>query len=110
MAGFGHPEQALSGALDALVNTAPFDERYLRAVRDGGVAVSVNGNFEDQDRLRTVRINAGPDAPGLAEVVRLAESGVFGLRLGQVFDASEAAAAYRAFEHATGHGRVVITF
>lgn len=97
-------------AADAVVNSAPVDEAVLEGVKDGGRAVSVTGPYQSVRGIDVLRVGVQPDRPGLEEVVRLAESGVLGVRLGETFPADRAADAYRAFADSASHDRVVITF
>ncbi len=95
---------------DALVNSAPLDESVLEGVKDGGRATSVTGAFESVRGIDSQRVGVQPDKAGLEEVVRLAESGILGVRLGETFPVDQAQDAYRAFAESTSHDRVVITF
>jgi NADPH:quinone reductase-like Zn-dependent oxidoreductase len=94
--------------LDALINVAPPDPtRYLVAVRDGGVAVSVTAPAEAERGIRSQRVGVKVDREGLETVVRLAEEGVLTTRVAATFPAEDAADAYRAD---ASDGRIVITF
>ena len=95
---------------DALVNSGPLDESVLAGVKDGGRATSVTGAFESVRGIDSRRVGVQPDKAGLEEVVRLAESGVLGVRLGRTFPVEQAQDAYRAFADSTSHDRIVITF
>lgn len=94
--------------LDALINVAPPDpSRYLVAVRDGGVAVSVTVPAEAERGIRSQRVGVKVDRGGLETVARLAEEGVLTTRVAATFAAERTADAYRAD---AADGRIVITF
>jgi NADPH:quinone reductase-like Zn-dependent oxidoreductase len=94
--------------LDALINVAPPDPtRYLVAVRDGGVAVSVTVPADTERGIRSQRVGVKVDREGLETVARLAEEGVLTTRVTATFAAELAAEAYRADP---GDGRIVVTF
>ena len=96
------------GRLDALINVAPPDPtRYLIAVRDGGVAVSVTSPAEAERGIRSQRVGVNVDREGLETVARLAEEGVLTTRVAATFPAASAADAYRAD---ASDGRIVLTF
>ena len=95
---------------DSLVNSAPWNQSWLAAVKDGGSATSVTEAPEAERGIRVARVGVKPDRAGLELVLAKAESGVLGVRLAQTFPAAEAADAYRAFASGGSHGRVVITF
>lgn len=103
------PSDFVGMELDALINVAPPDPtRYLVAVRDGGVAVSVTVPAEAERGIRSQRVGVKVDRAGLETVARLAEEGVLTTRLAATFPAERAIEAYRA--DASGGGRVVLTF
>lgn len=94
--------------LHALINVAPPDPtRYLVAVRDGGVALSVTTPAEAERGIRSQRIGVSVDRDGLETVARLAEEGVLTTRVAATFAADVASAAYRAD---ASDGRIVLTF
>lgn len=94
--------------LDALINVAPPDPtRYLVAVRDGGVAVSVTTPAEAERGIRSQRVGVKVDREGLETVARLAEEGVLTTQVAAAFPAEQAADAYRAD---ASDGRIVLTF
>ncbi len=94
--------------LDALINVAPADPtRYLVAVRDDGVAVSVTTPADAERGIRSQRVGVKVDREGLETVARLAEEGVLTTRVAHTFPAEDAADAYRAD---ASEGRIVITF
>lgn len=94
--------------LDALINVAPPDPtRYLVAVRDGGVAMSVTTPAEAERGIRSQRVGVRVDRAGLETIARLAEEGVLTTAVAAAFPAEHAADAYRA--DASG-GRIVLTF
>jgi NADPH2:quinone reductase len=99
-----------SANADAVVNSGPIDPAVLDGVKDGGHAISVTEVFESVRGIQVLRVGVQPDKAGLEQVVRLAESGVFGSRVGQAFPIERAADAYRAFAASDSHDRVVITF
>jgi NADPH:quinone reductase-like Zn-dependent oxidoreductase len=93
--------------LDGLINTAPIDPtNYLKAVADGGVAISVTTPAEAERGIRSSRVGVKVDRTGLETVARLAEEGVLTTEVGLSVPAIQAAEAYRA-EVA---GRRVVTF
>jgi NADPH2:quinone reductase len=94
---------------DAVVNSGPIDESVLEGVKDGGRAISVTGAYEAVRGIQSQRVGVQPDKAGLEEIVRLAESGVLGVRLGKTFPVDAAQDAYRAFADGESHDRVVIT-
>lgn len=108
-AGRDRPPADFAGMeLDGLVNVAPPDPtRYLTAVRDGGVAMSVTTPATAERGIRSERVGVKVDRAGLETVARLAEEGVLTTRVGATFPAERAADAYRADP---GDGRIVITF
>lgn len=94
--------------VDVLVNTAPTDPtRFLAAVKDGGVAVSVTTPAEAERGIRSQRVGVKVDRAGLETIARLAEEGVLTTRVAQSFPAERVAEAYRA-DHR--NGRIVLTF
>lgn len=94
--------------LDALINVAPPDPtRYLTAVRDEGVAMSVTVPATAERGIRSQRVGVKVDHAGLETVARLAEEGVLTTRVAATFPAERAADAYRAD---TADGRIVLTF
>ncbi|MEO5920841.1 MAG: NADP-dependent oxidoreductase [Pseudolysinimonas sp.] len=94
--------------LDALINVSPPDPtRYLVAVRDGGVAMSVTIPAEAERGIRSKRVGVNVDRAGLETVARLADEGVLTTRVAETFPAERATDAYRA--EATD-GRIVLTF
>jgi NADPH:quinone reductase-like Zn-dependent oxidoreductase len=93
--------------LDGLINTAPIDPtNYLKAVADGGVAISVTTPAEAERGIRSSRVGVKVDRAGLETVARFAEEGVLATEVGLSVPAIQAAEAYRA-EVA---GRRVVTF
>jgi NADPH2:quinone reductase len=94
--------------VDALVSAAPTDPaRFLAAVRDGGVAVSVTTPPEAERGIRAQRVGVKVDRTGLETVARLAEEGVLTTRVAATFPAERAVEAYRA---SPADGRIVLTF
>lgn len=94
--------------LDALINVAPPDPtRYLVAVRDGGVAMSVTTPAEAERGIRSQRVGVNVDRAGLETIARLADEGVLTTRVAASFPAERASEAYRADG---SHGRIVLTF
>jgi NADPH2:quinone reductase len=108
-AGRDSPPAEFAGMeLDGLVNVAPADPtRYLTAVRDGGVAMSVTTPATAERGIRSERVGVKVDRAGLETVARLAEEGVLTTRVGATFAAERAADAYRADPSG---GRIVLTF
>lgn len=93
--------------LDGLINTAPLDPTsYLKAVADGGVAISVTTPAEPERGIRSSRVGVKVDREGLETVARLAEEGVLTTEVGLSLPAIQAAEAYRA----EVPGRTVVTF
>jgi NADPH2:quinone reductase len=83
--------------VDALVCTAPTDPtRFLAAVKDGGVAVSVTTPAVAERGIRSQRVGVKDDRAGLETVARLAEEGVLTTRVAATFPAEQAIEAYRA--------------
>jgi len=94
--------------LDGLINVAPPDPtRYLVAVRDGGVAVSVTTPPEAERGIRSQRVGVRVDRDGLETVARLVEDGLLSTRVAATFPAERARDAYRS---AASEGRIVLTF
>jgi len=94
--------------VDALVHVAPTDPaRFLAAVNDGGVAVSVTTPAEAERGIRSQRVGVKDDRAGLETIARLAEEGVLTTRVEATFPAERAIDAYRAPGRS---GRVVLTF
>jgi NADPH:quinone reductase-like Zn-dependent oxidoreductase len=108
-AGRATPPSDFAGMeLDALVNVAPPDPtRYLTAVRDGGVALSVTAPAEAERGIRSKRVGVNVDRAGLETIARLAEEGVLTTRVAATFPAERASDAYRA---EASDGRIVLTF
>jgi NADPH:quinone reductase-like Zn-dependent oxidoreductase len=102
------PHTELAGLeLDGLINTAPLDPTsYLKAVADGGVAISVTTPAEAERGIRSSRVGVKVDRAGLETVARLAEEGVLTTVVGLSLPAIQAAEAYRA----EVTGRTVVTF
>jgi NADPH:quinone reductase-like Zn-dependent oxidoreductase len=102
------PTAAFAGMeLDGVLNTSPADPtKYLVAVRDGGVAISVTTPAEAERGIRSARVGVKTDRAGLETVARLAEEGVLTTEVGLSLPATRAAEAYGA-EVA---GRTVVTF
>jgi NADPH2:quinone reductase len=95
--------------LDGLINAAPPDPtRYLTAVRDGGVAMSVTTPAEAERGIRSQRVGVKVDRTGLETIARLADEGVLTTRVAATFPAERAIEAYRA--DPAGAGRIVLTF
>jgi NADPH2:quinone reductase len=93
--------------VDALVHVAPTDPaRFLAAVRDGGIAVSVTTPPEAERGIRAQRVGVKVDRAGLETVARLAEEGVLTTRVA-AFPAERAIEAYRADP---AGGRIALTF
>lgn len=93
--------------LDGIINTAPLDPTsYLKAVADGGVAISVTTPAEAERGIRSSRVGVKVDRAGLETVARLAEERVLTTEVGVRLPASQAAEAYRA----EGSGRSVVMF
>ena len=102
------PSDVAGMELDALINVAPPDPtRYLVAVRDGGVAMSVTVPAEAERGIRSQRVGVNVDREGLETVARLADDGVLTTRVASTFPAERAADAYRAD---ASDGRIVLTF
>jgi NADPH2:quinone reductase len=102
------PSDVAGMELDGLINVAPPDPaRYLVAVRDGGVAVSVTTPPEAERGIRSQRVGVRVDRQGLETVARLAEEGVLKTRVAATFPAERAVDAYRA---EAADGRIVLTF
>ena len=102
------PSDVAGMELDALINVAPPDPtRYLVAVRDGGVAMSVTTPAEAERGIRSQRVGVNVDRDGLETVARLADEGVLTTRVASTFPAERAADAYRAD---ASDGRIVLTF
>ncbi len=95
-------------SVDALVHVAPTDPaRFLAAVKDGGVAVSVTTPPLAERGIRAQRVGVKVDRAGLETVARLADEGVLTTRVAATFPADQAIEAYRA---PGGNGRIVLTF
>jgi hypothetical protein len=93
--------------LDGIFNAAPLvPTNYLKAVADGGVAISVTTPAEAERGSRSSRVGVKVDRAGLETVARFAEEGVLATEVGLSVPAIQAAEAYRA-EVA---GRRVVTF
>jgi len=94
--------------VDALVCAAPTDPtRFLAAVKDGGVAVSVTTPAVAERGIRSQRVGVKDDRAGLETVALLAEEGVLTTRVAATFPAERAIEAYRADGR---DGRIVLTF
>jgi NADPH:quinone reductase-like Zn-dependent oxidoreductase len=93
--------------LDGLINAAPLDPtNYLKAVADGGVAISVTTPADPERGIRSSRVGVKVDRAGLETVARLADEGVLTTEVGLSLPAIQAAEAYRA----EVSGRRVVTF
>jgi NADPH:quinone reductase len=102
------PDDVAGMELDGLINVAPPDPaRYLVAVRDGGVAVSVTTPPAAERGIRSQRVGVCVDRQGLETVAGLAEEGVLTTRVAATFPAERAVDAYRA---EAADGRIVLTF
>jgi NADPH2:quinone reductase len=102
------PSEFAGMELDGLINVAPPDPtRYLVAVRDGGVAMSVTVPAEAERGIRSQRVGVKDDRTGLETVARLAEQGVLTTRPPVTFPAEQPIDAFRA---EPAGGRIVLTF
>jgi len=104
------------GDLDAVIDfTGAYGERSLSVLRPGGMLVSVpSGVSEDlldmakrSDR-RATGFLVEPDPVGLAGLCHLVEDGHLQVKVDQVFDLEDAAAAHRAAEAGHGGGKIVL--
>jgi len=108
-------EQLVSD-LDAVIDlTGKHGEASLRALRPGGLLVSVpSGTSEavlEQAKASNGRATGflvEPDPVGLAGLCHLVENGQLQVKVDRVFDLSEAPAAHRAAEEHHGGGKIVL--
>jgi NADPH:quinone reductase-like Zn-dependent oxidoreductase len=104
------------GDLDAVIDfTGTYGERSLPVLRPGGMLVSVPSGVS-QDLLdlakrgdrRATGFLVEPDPVGLAGLCHLVEDGRLRVKVDQVFDLEDAAAAHRAAEAGHGGGKIVL--
>jgi NADPH:quinone reductase-like Zn-dependent oxidoreductase len=104
-----HPE-----GVDGMIDAALMGDAVLGSIRDGGALVLVRDIPVTPVRGITagaVFVSNHPDMPrGLAEIGRLAASGVLTLRVAQTYAPDQTADAHRRLEAGGTRGRLVITF
>ena len=110
-------EELLSD-LDAVVDTTGANgAASLRALRPGGILVTVPSATEGMDELkrraaeqsqRVTGILVEPDSLGLAALCHLVEDGQLQVNVTSVFDLDEVAAAHRFAEGSHGGGKIVL--
>ncbi len=99
---------------DAAFNTVTGDmfDKVLHTVKEGGVAVGMNGGPSDglADELRVTAIaqSSHVNVKNLDKLRELVEAGVVKPQIGQVFDLDHIADAFRAKEAGQVNGKVVI--
>ena len=97
--------------VDAALNTVPGSPLGLEAVRDGGRYRSVSVIPESERGIDVSRVGVHVDAPGLAQLVALAENGTITTRVAQAFPVTHATEAYRALgDGSSRRGKLVITW
>ena len=102
--------------LDAVIDfPGVYGERSLEVLRPGGILVSVPSGVPEellakarQSRRRATGFLVEPDPVGLAGLSHLVENGQLEVRVDQVFDLEDAAAAHRRAEAGHGGGKLVL--
>ena len=101
--------EVLPGGADTLLDTASMAAAALGAVRDGGRFVTVTNVPQPERDITVTRTFARMDREGLTTLMDMASSGRLHTPVAEVFELDEARAAYEAFSHPHGRGRIVLS-
>jgi NADPH2:quinone reductase len=101
--------EVLPTGADALLDTASMAAAALGAVRDGGRYVTVTSVPQPERGITVTRVSARMDRDGLTTLMDMASTGRLHTPVAQVFELDEARAAYEAFSHPHGRGRIVLS-
>lgn len=101
--------EVLPGGADTLLDTASMAAAALGAVRDGGRFVTVTDVPQPERDITVTRTFARMDREGLTTLMDMASSGRLHTPVAEVFELDEARAAYEAFSHPHGRGRIVLS-
>jgi NADPH:quinone reductase-like Zn-dependent oxidoreductase len=103
--------ELVPGGVDAVLNTVPGTPVGLGAVRDGGRYRSVSAIPEPERGIDVARVGVRVDAPGLVEIVRLAEEATISTSVAQTFPVTHAGEAYRALtDGSSRRGKLVLVW
>ena len=102
--------EAISGGVDALLDTAGIGAPALGAIKDGGRYASVTVVPETERGITATRVYARMDPAGLPALVQMASACRLHTPVARQFDVSEARAAYQEFSSGPHRGRIVLTF
>jgi NADPH:quinone reductase-like Zn-dependent oxidoreductase len=103
--------ELIADGVDAVLNTVPGTPIGLETVRDGGRYRSVSAVPESERGIDVARVGVHVDGPGLAEIVRLAESAAITTQVAQTFPVTHATEAYRALSDGSGRrGKLVLVW
>ncbi len=102
--------EAISGGVDALLDTAGIGAPALGAIRDGGRYASVTVVPDTERGITASRVYARMDPVGLPALVQMASACRLHTPVARQFDVSEARAAYQEFTSGPHRGRIVLTF
>jgi NADPH:quinone reductase len=102
--------EVMPGGADALLDTASIGAPALAAVRDGGKYVTVTNLPSPERGIDVFRSGGRMDSEALRTLADMANTGRLHTPVAKVFSLDEAQAAYEAFAHRTGRGRIVLSF
>lgn len=101
--------EVLPGGADTLLDTASMAAAALGAVRDGGRYVALTNVPQPERGITVTRAFAHMDRDGLTTLMGMASTGRLDTPVAEVFELDEARAAYEAFSHPHGRGRIVLS-
>jgi NADPH2:quinone reductase len=102
--------EMVPSGVDALLDTASIGAPALAAVRDEGKYVTVTNLPSPERGIDVFRSGGRMDSEALSTLADMASVGRLRTPVAKVFSLDEAQAAYEAFAHRTGRGRIVLGF